>query len=131
LLFNQPAGHVELNETLVAAVVREVNEESAWRFEPRSLVGIYLWRNPARRRSFLRFACCVPVTGHNPTQRLDRGIVGTHWLTAEELRAQPERLRSPLVLRCVEDYLAGNRADLASVARLDRDAARAVPALRL
>jgi 8-oxo-dGTP pyrophosphatase MutT (NUDIX family) len=131
LLLNQPAGHVELDETLLAAVAREVNEESAWRFAPRALVGVYQWRNPARRRSFLRFAFCGEVTGHNPAQRLDHGIVTTHWLTAEELRAQPERLRSPLVLRCIEDYLAGNRADPAAVGALDRDAARAVPALRL
>jgi 8-oxo-dGTP pyrophosphatase MutT (NUDIX family) len=123
LVFNQPAGHVERGETLLAAVVRETREETAWHFQPRALIGVYLWRNPANGRSVLRFAFTGPVTDHDATQRLDRGIVRTHWLTPAELERRSSRLRSPLVLRCVHDYLEGARHDLRSVADLDLQSA--------
>jgi 8-oxo-dGTP pyrophosphatase MutT (NUDIX family) len=123
LVFNQPAGHVERGETLLAAVVRETREETAWHFQPRALIGVYLWRNPANGRSVLRFAFTGPVTDHDATQRLDRGIVRTHWLTPAELERRSSRLRSPLVLRCVHDYLEGARHDLTSVADLDLQSA--------
>jgi 8-oxo-dGTP pyrophosphatase MutT (NUDIX family) len=119
LVFNQPAGHVERGETLVAAVVRETREETAWRFEPRALVGVYLWRNPGTGRTVLRIAFTGPVTDHDAAQPLDRGIVRTHWLTPAELEQRSARLRSPLVLRCVRDYLEGRREALAAVADLD------------
>ncbi len=126
LLFNQPAGHVERGETLLAAVVRETREESAWRFDPQALLGIYLWRNPHNRRDVLRFAFTGGVSDHKAAQRLDRGIVRTHWLTREELEARQERLRSPLVLRCVDDYLAGQRHALDGIAQLDLECAAAL-----
>src|SRR6516165_5576439 len=119
LLFNQPAGHVERGETLLAAVVREAREETAWRFEPEALVGVYLWCNPTNLRETLRFAFTGRVSDHDATQPLDRGIIGTHWLTRSELEAREERLRSPLVLRCVHDYLAGRRRALDGIAQLD------------
>jgi len=126
LLFNQPAGHVERGETLLAAVVREAREETAWRFEPHALLGAYLWRNPANGCRILRFAFTGAVADRDAAQRLDHGIVRTHWLTRAELERRRARLRSPLVLRCVDDYLAGARRPLASVATLDlaRAAAR-------
>jgi 8-oxo-dGTP pyrophosphatase MutT (NUDIX family) len=126
LLFNQPAGHVERGETLLAAVIREAREETAWRFEPEALVGVYLWRNPTSRREILRFAFTGRVSDHDATQRLDRGIIGTHWLTRSELEAREERLRSPLVLRCVHDYLAGRRSALDGIAQLDLESAVAI-----
>jgi len=136
LVFNQPAGHVERGETLLEAVVRETREETAWRFEPRSFIGVYLWRNPASGRRVLRFAFAGTVSDHDPAQRLDRGIVRTHWLDRVELERRHAQLRSPLVLRCVNDYLAGEqsapggaaRLDFASVARLDRESAAALSA---
>jgi len=126
LLFNQPAGHVEHGETLLAAVVREAREETAWRFDPQALLGIYLWRNPNSRREILRVAFTGSVADHDTAQRLDRGIIGTHWLTLEELTARQERLRSPLVLRCVHDYLAGQRHPLDGIAQLDLECAAAL-----
>jgi 8-oxo-dGTP pyrophosphatase MutT (NUDIX family) len=131
VVFNQPAGHVEAGETLLQAVVREVREETAWNFTPRFFLGAYSWREPRHGRSFLRCAFCGDVSGHDPQQPLDRGIVSTHWLSAARLRSEVARLRSPLVLRCLEDYLGGARQDLAAVAALDRDQARGLPALRV
>jgi len=127
LVFNQPAGHVEPGESLLAAIVREVREETAWRFAPQALLGVYLWRRPTARRPTLRFAFTGTVTDHDAAQRLDRGIVRTHWLSQVELKQREDRLRSPLVLRCVEDFLAGQRASLQSVAALDFDSAASVP----
>ena len=123
LLFNQPAGQVERGETLLAAVMREAREETAWRFHPQALLGIYGWRNPANARSILRFAFVGSVSDHDPHQPLDRGILRTHWLDSAELAARHTQLRSPLVLRCVHDYLAGARAPLEPTALLERDRA--------
>src|SRR5690349_17287851 len=85
LVFNQPAGHVELGETLLEAVIREVREETAWLFAPEQMLGAYLWRNPSNGRSTLRFAFVGTVSDHRPSQPLDRGIVTTHWLSRAEL----------------------------------------------
>jgi 8-oxo-dGTP pyrophosphatase MutT (NUDIX family) len=126
LLFNQPAGHVERGETLLAAVVRETREETAWQFDPQSLLGVYLWHNPSSARTVLRFAFIGEVRDHDATRRLDDGIVGTHWLTPAELDRRRSRLRSPLVQRCVRDYLAGRRQDLRGVAELDLQRAASI-----
>lgn len=131
LVFNQPAGHVEDRETLIEAVRREAREETAWRFEPEALLGTYLWRNPANGVATLRFAFIGPVRDYDAQQPLDTGIVRTHWLTRAELVARSARLRSPLVIRCIDDYLAGQRLPLDSVACLDLDAAATVRAVNL
>ena len=119
LVFNQPAGHVERGETLLAAVIRETREETAWTFTPQALIGVYLWKNPASGRSTMRFAFAGTVADHDAAQPLDRGIVGTHWLSKGDLLEREPRLRSPLVMRCIEDYMGGARVPLAAVARLD------------
>ncbi len=123
LVFNQPAGHVEPGETLLEAIVREVREETAWRFEPRALLGSYLWRSPTSGRPILRFAFSGAVADHDAGQTLDKDIIRTHWLSRSELIERHERLRSPLVLRCVEDYCSGRRLPLESVAHLDLETA--------
>jgi ADP-ribose pyrophosphatase YjhB (NUDIX family) len=112
LQFNQPAGHLEENESLIDAVKREVYEESAWQFEPETLVSIQLWRKKPRSPSFLRCSFAGQCHSHNPNQTLDEGIVATHWLTHEEIKRQQHRLRSPLVLIAVEEYLSGQRYPL-------------------
>jgi 8-oxo-dGTP pyrophosphatase MutT (NUDIX family) len=119
LVLNQPAGHLEDGESVVEAAVRETREETAWRLHPEALIGVYLWRNPADERTFLRFAFCGRVDDHRSEQVLDTGIVRAVWLSHEQLLAQPGRLRSPLVLRCLEDYLLGKRQPLDSVASVD------------
>lgn len=131
LVFNQPAGHVEPDETLAAAVVREALEETAWRFTPHALLGTYLWRNPASGVPYLRFAFIGSVADHLPGRVLDHPVVATHWLTRAEVAAQGPRLRSPMVLRCIDDYLAGQQLPLDSVASLDIEAATRVRAVSL
>jgi 8-oxo-dGTP pyrophosphatase MutT (NUDIX family) len=129
LVLNQPAGHLEDGETLLAAAIRETREETAWCFAPNALVGTYLWRSPDSGRSFLRFAFCGDVDDHRAQQPLDRGIVRALWLSAAELAAQSLRLRSPLVMRCIDDFLAGKRVSLDSVACLDLETAIHAPAV--
>ncbi|HEY6641177.1 NUDIX hydrolase [Povalibacter sp.] len=112
MVFNQPAGHVERGEELVAAVIRETLEETAWAFRPEALTGIYLWDHPEKQRSFLRFAFCGQVTSHDAQRRLDRGIERALWLNRQQIVMRSARLRSPMVLRCIDDYLQGQRYPL-------------------
>lgn len=112
LRFNQPAGHLEKGESLVAAAAREALEETAHRFRPGFLVGIYQWPKPGSDITYLRFAFGGSLEGFEPERRLDDGIVRAVWLSLDELRATRERHRSPLILQCCEDYLAGRRYPL-------------------
>lgn len=108
LQFNQPAGHFEKNEDLIAAVKREVNEETAWHFEPEHLISVQLWRKNPELPTFIRVCFSGRCHSHNPDQQLDEGIVAAHWLTRDEIAAQQHRLRSPLVLISVDEYLNGH-----------------------
>ena len=111
LKLNNPAGHLDPGESPVQGVVREVLEEAARVFTPDRLVGVYLsrFRRPATGEdvTFVRFAVGGTVGECDPTRALDDGIVRTLWLTLDDLRASRDRHRSPHVLGCVEDYLAG------------------------
>jgi 8-oxo-dGTP pyrophosphatase MutT (NUDIX family) len=131
LVFNQPAGHVEQGESLLRAVIRETREETAWRFEPKSLIGVYLWRSPESGVTTMRFAFSGTVDDHQAKQPLDHGIVGTHWLSRTDLQERGERLRSPLVMRCIEDYLDGMRQPITSVGHLDLQTAHSVTGITL
>jgi len=111
LVLNQPAGHLDPGESLVAACRREVLEETAHRFEPTALVGIYRWHYAPKDVTFLRFCFSGRLEGAEE-RPLDRQIVAVHWLTREELIARRRDHRSPLVQRCVDDYLAGRRFPL-------------------
>jgi ADP-ribose pyrophosphatase YjhB (NUDIX family) len=110
--FNQPAGHLECRESLLDAVIRETLEETGYTMQPQYLIGIYNCRNEARDVTYLRFAFGGRIAGHDPDRRLDTGIIAAHWLTVDEIRARQAQHRSPLVLRCVEDCLAGKRYPL-------------------
>lgn len=109
---NQPAGHLERQESLIEAVARETLEETAYDFLPQHLVGIYRWQKPASPITYLRFAFSGSTGRLHAGRALDKGIARALWLTPEEIRASRERHRSPLVLKCMEDYLQGRRIAL-------------------
>lgn len=113
---NQPAGHLDPHESLEQAVVREALEETAHEFIPRALVGMYMSRYHSRSRNadvtYLRFTFCGSV-GRKFDQPLDEGILRTLWMTRDEIAATADRHRSPIVLKCVDDYLAGQSTPLA------------------
>jgi len=106
---NQPAGHLESGETIPDGAVRETLEETGWRVRPTQLVGIYTWADAGNGLTFVRFAYAAHAEAHDSDRPLDDGIVRALWLTYEELAARRAEHRSPLVLRCVEDYRAGQR----------------------
>lgn len=110
--FNQPAGHLEAHESLTQAVIRETLEESAYHFTPTQLIGIYRWHAPESDITYIRFAYTGTITGHEAGRKLDTGILRAVWLSPDEIRESESRHRSPLILRCIEDYLAGRRYPL-------------------
>lgn len=110
--FNQPAGHLDAGESLLDACMREALEETAHAFTPTDLVGIYQWPRPQKDITYLRFAFAGKVGAHDTARTLDMGILRAVWLTPAEIEATVERHRSPLVLQCVRDYLAGRRFPL-------------------
>jgi len=111
-VLNQPAGHLDPGETLVAACAREVLEETAHRFVPTALVGIYRWRYAPADVTFLRFCFSGSVSGIDQSRALDKEIVALHWLTPAELTERSSMHRSPLVQQCLDDYLAGRNFSL-------------------
>ena len=110
--YNQPAGHLEFGEALSDAAIRETLEETGYTCVPEALVGIYQWRKPERDLSYLRFAFSGRVLAHDVRRQLDEDIIAAHWLTPDEIRARQAQLRSPMVMRCIDDYLAGRRFPL-------------------
>jgi len=112
LAFNQPAGHLEEGESLIDAVIRETLEETAYHFKPTHLVGIYSWPHPTKGVTYLRFAFGGELRGYEAGRQLDEGIVAARWLTLDEAKATQARHRSPLILRCIEDQIAGKSAPL-------------------
>lgn len=121
-VYNQPAGHLEDGESLITAVIRETLEETGRMFTPQAVVGIYLWRSPINGETFLRVNFCGDVGERDPDRKLDEGIIDAPWLSREELAANPERVRSPLVFRCIDDYRAGHRHPLNLLATLGDEA---------
>lgn len=119
LRFNQPAGHLDEGESLVAACAREALEETAWHFTPTALVGIYQWPRPQGDITYLRFAFCGELGQFEDGRTLDTGILRAVWMTPVEIRATASRHRSPLVRQCVDDHLAGRRFPLDLVRHYD------------
>ncbi|SFF32379.1 ADP-ribose pyrophosphatase YjhB, NUDIX family [Fontimonas thermophila] len=118
VLLNQPAGHWEQHETLIAAARRETLEETRWEVEPLAVLGLYHFDPPDLDYGFLRIAFVARALRERPELTLDSGILRPLWLTRAELLASCERHRSPMVLRCVDDYLAGRRYPLDLIAHL-------------
>ncbi|MCP1623866.1 NUDIX hydrolase [Pseudomonas nitroreducens] len=114
-VFNQPAGHLEANETLLEAAVRETLEETGWDVELTAVTGIYLYTAPSNGVTYQRVCFAARPLRHHPERALDDGILGARWMTREELAAQPDRWRSHLVLRCIDDHLAGESFPLALI----------------
>lgn len=111
LVYNQPAGHLDEHETLAAAAIRETLEETAWEVEVNAIVGVYYWTHP-RGDTFIRTCFAGTALHHHPDQALDHGIERALWLTRDEIAQLGPRLRSPMVLRCIDDYRAGKRYPL-------------------
>ncbi len=112
---NQPAGHLESGETLAAAATRETLEETGWHVEPTALVGVYRWTARETGATFVRFSFAGAAHAHEPARPLDTGIVRAVWMTYDEIVAARALHRSPLVLRCIDDYRAGTRLPLGVV----------------
>jgi 8-oxo-dGTP pyrophosphatase MutT (NUDIX family) len=131
LRLNNPAGHLEAGESPLAAVVREALEETARSFVPEALLGLYLSRfvRPATGEdvTYLRIAYRGRVGEPLPGRALDRGIVRTLWLSADEIRAEYARHRSPLVMRCIDDHRAARAYPLDLI---EADASLAAPEVK-
>ena len=116
LRLNNPAGHLDPGESPIQACIREVLEETAHDFTPTAVVGVYLNRFRRTRTgddiTYLRFAFAGQLGTHHSWRALDEGIVRTVWMTPEEIRATRDRHHSSLLLRCLDDYLAGQRFSL-------------------
>ena len=119
VVLNQPAGHLEQGESLLAAVIRETLEETGHRFDPEHVVGFYLWHSADAETTYLRVAFCGEAEPSADVAALDEGIVAVHWLSRSQLANRAHQLRSPMVMRCIDDYLAGRRYPLDCLAYLE------------
>lgn len=108
-VLNQPAGHLDENESLLDAVIRETHEETGHQFTPECIIGIYRWQNPDDQETFIRVTFLGSVdTESNPTP-IDNSILQSLWLSKEEMTARKQDMRSPLVMQCIDDYQRGKR----------------------
>ena len=111
-VINQPAGHLEPDESLLDAALRETREETGWDVKLTAFVGAYQWKAPETDRHYLRFAFAAEPLRHDPERALDEGILRALWMTPAELMEARDRHRSPLVWQVVADHLAGRRHPL-------------------
>ncbi|MGE0371760.1 MAG: NUDIX hydrolase [Gammaproteobacteria bacterium] len=118
IVYNQPAGHLEQGESLLDAVVRETREETGWRIRPTAVVGIHQWTSPGAR-SFLRVAFACDALDHDPALAPDDSIRAVMWLTRADVAARGGALRSPMVIKCIDDFIAGKCYPLDLLACLD------------
>ncbi|RLA33950.1 MAG: NUDIX hydrolase [Gammaproteobacteria bacterium] len=109
VVLNQPGGHIESGEAPEQAVVREALEEAGCQIEVAELLGVYLWIHPQTRQQFLRIVYTAELLSQDTTRQLDDGVYAVHWFSIADLRHRQKDLRTPVVSRCVEDYLTGDR----------------------
>jgi phosphatase NudJ len=112
IVFNQPAGHLEKNESILSALKREVFEETGLALSPDYLSGIYYFYKPDINLYFLRFCFVIELNDYVIGKPQDKEIIANHWLTLDQITAKGQQLRSHLVLDCINDYLAGNKIPL-------------------
>jgi len=113
IVYNQPAGHVENNESIYDAIIREVNEETAWDFTPEYIVGLYKWRKADIDRTFIRVCFAGSVNNHQASQKLDDDILNASWVSLTDLSSMDaEKMRSPMVKQCIDDYRLNKRYPL-------------------
>ena len=108
-VFSQPGGHIEADESLEQAVIRETLEETGCTIECEDMIGVYLWIHPQTRQQFLRIVYAAKYVSCDESLPLDEGVISRRWMSLQDLKDRQAVLRSPAVLRCVEDYIAGQR----------------------
>lgn len=118
LRYNQPAGHLEPDEALVDAAVRETLEETGWEVELEHFLGVHQWFSPVHHDHVVRFGFSARAVRHHATRELDAGICRALWMTREDIVALGDKLRSPLVLASIDDWLAGQRLPLGTLQSL-------------
>jgi len=114
-VYNQPAGHLEAGENLITAIKREVYEETGLSLEPNYLSGIYYFHRPDLQLYFLRFCFVIELDSYPTCQPQDDEIITTHWFSIEQIKENNHKLRSAMVLECIEDYLSGNKIPLSQL----------------
>ena len=114
-VFNQPAGHLEPDESILQAAVRETLEETGWHVQLTHFIGAYQWKAPASNQHYLRMAFAATPIHFDPELSLDEGIIAAHWLSPSAIKALSDKHRSPLVWKLVQDYLAGQRYPLHAI----------------
>ena len=108
-VLTQPGGHIEAGESPEEAVIRETLEETGCDIACGDLIGVYLWIHPQTRQQFLRIVYAARFISCDESLPLDDGILSRRWMTLKDLEDRRNVLRSPAVLRCVNDYVAGHR----------------------
>lgn len=121
LVLNQPAGHLDPGESLQEAAIRETLEETGWDVDLDCFLGVQQWRSPANGQQIVRFAFGGNIVRHHADLALDVGIERALWLSRDEIAAESSRLRSPMVLTTIDDWIAGRRFPLSAVRRVADD----------
>lgn len=119
VVVNLPGGHIESGESAEDAVIREVMEETRWHFQPTGFIGTYLWLDFQREQRNIRLVFCGDAIGEDQSAQLDKGIVAAHWRSRKDIASDTARLRAPVVLSAVDDYLNGRREHLDTSAPLN------------
>ena len=108
-VLTQPGGHIDAGESPEQAVIRETLEESGCKVYPREMIGVYLWIHPQTRQQFLKLVYASDFVSCDESRSLDSGVIRRHWMSRDDLEHARQRLRTPVVLRCIHDFELGKR----------------------